>query len=413
MSLIMVLLMCLTLLNICLLLLMKNHKFSFWRGLIVFATILIYFIIIVALITWETPLISGRLAESIIITGLVLWAYLLYEEIVYKKQAITKSSIKESVDNLPMGLSFSTDAGIVLLSNKVIENLSYRITGKDLQDAESFWQTITGDDLGKNIHRLVSGDNPTIRFEDGHTWTFSRKLVMVNGKSIRQITAVDTTELDTLQQRLKEDNESLAQMGNQLRLYVRDVTELKAGEERLAAKMRIHDELGYALLASKHLLGQNLKGDALEGQAQELMALWKRNIALLRGGDELEKPSAFGQLEEAGRVLGVKVNLIGQLSGLCHIDTLILSMAGEFLNNAVRHGGADELSIEIAEYDNDYLVVFSNNGSLPKEPVSEGGGLSGIRRKLGDYGGELEIDYKSKFNATARIPKERGGRIDS
>jgi len=67
---------------------------------------------------------------------------LLYKEKKSLKESITRASIKESIDNLPMGLCFSTKNGIVLLSNRSMNQLCHKITGSELQDGEFFWEKV-------------------------------------------------------------------------------------------------------------------------------------------------------------------------------------------------------------------------------------------------------------------------------
>ncbi len=270
---------------------------------------------------------------------------LLYKERQYSKGSITRASIKESVDNLPAGLCFSTDTGMVLLANKAMERLCHRLTSSDLQDAEAFWHTLTAGELGGGAQRLPSDDSPVLRLAGAQAWTFSRRVITVEGRAVTQITAVDITDLDALHLRLQQDNAALLELGRQLRRYIQDVTEVKAREERLATKMRIHDEIGYALLATRHMLERHKRGAT--SKIAELLALWKRNIAALHGVAKAEKPAALTSLHDVARALGVGLRL-------------------------------------------------------------EGGGLSDLRRKVEGMGGTMRISHSPHFALTITVPKEGG-----
>ena len=46
---------------------------------------------------------------------------------------ISRSSIKESFDNLPTGICFADSNGLIVLCNKRMHQLCYELMGKDLQ----------------------------------------------------------------------------------------------------------------------------------------------------------------------------------------------------------------------------------------------------------------------------------------
>ena len=51
-------------------------------------------------------------------------------------------------------------------------------------------------------------------------------------------------------------------------------------------------------------------------------------------------------------------------------------------------------------------MVITDNGQTTEKDVKEGGGLSGIRKRVEQYGGTLRISAESKFSIIVKIPKE-------
>jgi signal transduction histidine kinase len=414
-------LLCLLLLNLCLLAAIMERLRWYQHGLAALLPLLLCGLALVMLTTWLKESLQGGQPHpatwffaalpagvylAFLLPGSAGALYLLRRETQYRKGTITQASVKESVDNLPAGLCFATDAGLILLANKVMEELCHRITDRDLQDAESFWQTLTRDALVGEIRRVLSGERPILRFADGQAWTFARRAVVVEGKTVIQITAVDTTDLDDLNLRLQQDNAALAEMGRQLRRYIHDVTEVKAREERLATKMRIHDEVGFALLATRRLLDCHRAGRPTD--TGELLDLWRRNIAVLRGAAETKKPTALDSLTAAAAAIGVRLRLEGNLPADAGACDLILYVAGECLNNAARHARATALYLEISNTGQGCTVVFSNDGRAPSGPVAEGGGLSDLRRRIDQAGGIMQVSHTPRFSLCMTLPIERG-----
>ena len=132
------------------------------------------------------------------------------------RTGITAFSIKESIDNLPSGLAFARESGFVLLANRQMEQLSYVITGLDLQNAEEFWKILLSGDLQAGCSRIRTGEVPAIRLPDGSICSFSRQMIQAEGRPVIQLTAVDTTQQFALAGELEKKNEELSQVHQKL-----------------------------------------------------------------------------------------------------------------------------------------------------------------------------------------------------
>lgn len=389
-------------------------------GLIAFFHIPLYYIALVALSTYlyEIELGVAFHPASYYFATLPLWIYqifliinscvaliLFYKMRVYEQNTITRASIKETVDNLSAGLSLSLENSFVILSNWQIDRLCHILTGQDLQNGEVFWNTLTEGVLKEGNQRWVQTANPIITLTDGRTWSFNRRTIKVEDESVIEITAIDTTDLNSLRLRLEKDNEILEEMGSRLRQYSKNIMEIKAKEERLATKIHIHDELGYALLATRQFF-RNKKYDTETGaKTGEILNLWKKIIAILQGTVEREKTAAFDSLIFAAEAIGIEIVLKGTLPGDIRGTNLILLVAGECLINSVRHANATELYLEIIETEQGYTATFSNDGIIPTSEIIEGGGLSGLRNQIEAVGGAMEISHTPQFILRIIIPK--------
>ena len=74
----------------------------------------------------------------------IVFMYLVVQHWNFSRNTISRSSIKEGIDQISSGLCFYTDNGRVLLMNSRMNELSFLLTGQDLQNAKLCWDTISG-----------------------------------------------------------------------------------------------------------------------------------------------------------------------------------------------------------------------------------------------------------------------------
>lgn len=339
-----------------------------------------------------------------------------WKELEYQKHTITRSSVRESADTLPMGLCFAKGNGQTYLVNEKMEQLSYELCGESLQNAEKFWQMIAEGRTEKDVQRSQILDVPAVVLKDGTAWVFDRRIFQKNDREIVQLTATDTTELYHLACRLRQENITLCDMNERLEEYRKRVEELTRIQERLAMKMRIHDSIGQNLLITRHLLlqqpGEKDKIQA-EDQMETVLKKWHLTIAMLRREAEpAPLESAIKCLEDAAKSAGVHLVVNGSLPEQEDIEELVVLAGAEVLTNAVRHAGAREIQITVTETWSEYNVVYTNDGKKPEKPVEEGGGLSGLRKQIEATGGRMDICTEPEFRLKIAIPKERQAQYD-
>ncbi len=276
-----------------------------WKiSTIAFFQILLYYVTLVVLSTYLYEIELGRKVNYIsyyfsklslgiymlfLIVGSCFAFALLHRIRIYKQNMITKVAIKESIDNLPTGLCLSLKNSLVLLSNWQMDRLCHILTGQALQNGEVFWNTLTRGVLKEGNQRWTRMNNPTITLLDGRTWSFSRRIIKVEGQSIIEITAIDTTDLNVLRFQLEENNKNLLEVGYKLRQYSTNIAEIKAKEERISTKTHIHDELGYALLATRQYFRKQETEKGMKFKAEKILDIWKKNTTLLRGTMDQKK----------------------------------------------------------------------------------------------------------------------------
>ena len=333
------------------------------------------------------------------VVNIIYLVCILLDEYKIRKNTISPLSVKESFDNLPTGLCFAKSNGMVQLVNYQMNELSYIILGDDLQNANIFWEKVCNGKLNNNISRFVTGDKPELRLPDGSVWTFSKEDLGVT----TQIIATNMTNYYRLTNTLKNKNEELELMSHRLRKYGENVDEYTRSKERLETKVRIHNEIGQALLTTRRTLNSD------ESDFKAVLDLWNRNISALRMESEPQNNVDYlGELIKAAKSAHVEVIIDGQFPEDNDIKQMIVAAATEALTNAIRHADAEKLFIEIDSTKKYYIACISNDGKIPDAPITEGGGLGSLRRRIEKNGGIMSVSWEPEFRLIIKIPKKSG-----
>ncbi|MBE6985117.1 MAG: hypothetical protein E7434_05855 [Ruminococcaceae bacterium] len=300
------------------------------------------------------------------------------------------------MDQITSGLCFYVEGGRLILSNSRMNELCHAIVGRDLQNAELFWQILSGGEVSPLVERLSYGRHPNFRLENGRVWTFSREKL----DGFIQLTAADTTLQQALTDELRDKNLDLAAMNLRLRKYGENVDELARSKERLETKVRIHGELGQSLLAARRYL--------VDPKAQEPpLDIWRQNIAMLRKEMEAKKAEdPLPILKKAAASAGVELVIRGELPDDHEYRQFFLIAASEALINAVFHGDAKTLYIDLRDTDTHRSMQFTNDGAKPTQPITEGGGLSSLRHKAENNGFAMTVESTPQFVLTIADRRE-------
>ena len=301
---------------------------------------------------------------------------------------ISQVSIKTGCDHLPCALCFALANGRPCLKNLKMDALSHHITGEALLNANLFWEALA--------------EQPVVTLENGQTWSFERTAMEIDGQTVFQIIGTDVTESVRLNRELEADNRQLDAMNQRLREYSLNVQAVAREKETLRAKVRIHDELGHALLQTRQFLSDGRE------DADDIRASWRQNIRFLLGEhvDEAQADS-FRQLLSAAQAVGVTIDRHGVFPAEGTENAHLAETAiHESLTNLVRHANGRHLEILGTKESDGWHICFQNDGAAPAGPIVEGGGLSSLRDQVEAAGGTMRIDCAPRFLLTLILPEE-------
>lgn len=102
--------------------------------------------------------------------------------------------------------------------------------------------------------------------------------------------------------------------------------------------------------------------------------------------------------------IGVSLSVAGDLPRGGELTALAVDVITEGSTNAVRHGFATRVDVELSNEQGVFRVVVRDNGIPPRGPIREGGGLGGMRLRINELGGALKIVTEPRFVLCAEIP---------
>ncbi len=314
-----------------------------------------------------------------------------------KKNKLSPDCIKESFDNLPSGICFFDSNGFLKLCNKTMHRLSYDLSGHDVQYLGEFEETLKNP--GSKCTRPIDGKYYFMA--DGTVWLFVRNTIIgAQGAKYTEYIASEVSELYKRLDELSMDNRKMLEVSGEIKKMSANVLAVAREEETLSMKMRVHDEMGRSLTAARKLLQQRVM---LE-KDNPVIESWKRTTEILkRGNDEPEKKDMLDELREACKGM-LNIHLKGTLPEKEAVAYLIVVAIRECITNAIRYANATELYVNVEKVDGKAIAKISNNGDPPKGWISEGGGLSSLRRKLERAGGLMEVRSQPTFELTVILP---------
>ena len=313
---------------------------------------------------------------------------------------LRENAIQESLDNLPSGIVFFDGNGMPKLMNRRMHQICMNLTGRDIQNITELEEA-----LSKPLKEQVFFDDDlkVYGFSDGSVWKFSEKeIITTGGDRFSQVLASEVSELYQSKVLLKRENQKLQEMSAAMKELSKNVVTLTREEETLSMKMRVHDNLGYSVLAAQRMLMRESEEDR-----DIFLSQWKQTLDLLNKDNEsVEDEQLHRQVQDRAKFLGVKIIYTGEKIWESHIFRLLDIILLEALSNCVRHAGASELYVKFGSAEHEWGVVITDNGQKPEKNIKEGGGLSGIRKKVEQCGGTLRICSDPIFSITVKIPKE-------
>ncbi|HWT16247.1 MAG TPA: histidine kinase, partial [Patescibacteria group bacterium] len=172
-------------------------------------------------------------------------------------------------------------------------------------------------------------------------------------------------------------------------------------QERLRLSRELHDVAGHKLTALKlnlRALQQQSTGALAEDiasctqLADELLGDLRGVVRQMRSDDGIDLARALASLAAPFRKPAVRIDIDPAL----RVDSLetaqtIVRVVQEGITNAVRHADADRVVVSLRR-DGGVLRLDIGDDGRARAPIREGHGLTGMRERVAEHGGKLEIE---------------------
>lgn len=322
-----------------------------------------------------------------------------------RRGRITPDSVKEALDALPDGVCFSRPDGSPLLVNAQMDELAHDLFGTHITNERRLWERVNAADcLMDATSECVPGSpDVLLRLPDACGWVFRRSDIETGSVAAVETIATDVSEELALASELERRNRRLAEVRQRLRAYSADLVRLTREEEVLAAKVRVHDEVGRALVALRAYERQ----DEAHRDREALLTAWQRTMRLMQVAlEEDDTTDRWLLLNEAAQAVDVRLVVTGEMPPQGSALDLLVVIVHECLNNAVRHAGAHEVAVSLREEAGELLVRVTNDGTPPTGPVDETGGLANLRAAIERAHGTMLVEWSPQYAVTVRLELE-------
>src|SRR5690606_13395557 len=182
-------------------------------------------------------------------------------------------------------------------------------------------------------------------------------------------------------------------------------------KERQLIAQDLHDNLG-SMLASLRLNFENLRSQT----AQENNPLFEKADGLINDAYQnvrrLAHAKNSGVIADRGLIPALKilaektsvpkkfeidVQSFGMNSRLdLSLEITVFRAIQELVTNCIKHASASKVLISLTQHQNEITIMVEDNGKGFPKNITEGMGLSNIRKKIKSYGGTFDIDSSSR-----------------
>lgn len=350
----------------------------------------------------DSPRLDLHLPVALLI-GILISAFAyscisLCREMRRNRREINEWSVKEAIDDLPVGLLFADASGHIILINRKMDELSHLLINRLPRSLSDMTDALLSIPPESQVETMTDVAD-CYRFKDGRIYRFCRSEPDGEGLSgFVQLAAYDETELYEGNIRLRENNEELKKVNLRLRkMYARMEDEVRQ-KESLTLKVWLHDTLGSSLLTI-----QDVKNSSSMETKQKLNAL-NEAVGMLSASRSTAK-GTFEEAQQKAEQLGVKVTLDGYIPPDTTAEQLITAAVRECVTNCIRHAKGSKVNVKLTEQVGILRVQITNNGEVPKEPITEGSGLLSLRRSVEASGGDMKISHRPAFALTLYLPR--------
>lgn len=339
------------------------------------------------------PIIPLLIITAIIFVGS---AYALLQDCMLERKTITENSIKEALDEMPMGLVCFRHNGQSMLCNRLMFEISILMFGKVFLTYDDFQRMLT------QRSDLKERDD-VYRLSNASAWRFSEEeLVTADGEHFTAIYFSEVTELIDREKKLEVQNKELRKLSVEIRKLRENVYQLAKEEEMLAIKTKWHDVMGEGLTAIR----RTLLSPYPQQDINIILKRWIKTVAAIRRDNEDpdQGRDATGDLFRDASALNIELILSGEMPETMETKQVFFLAIRNCLLNAAQHAKATKLYADTKKPKHNEILYIHNNGIAPKSEIVPRGGLINVINYAERIGGKVEIRSLPRFELIITMP---------
>lgn len=239
----------------------------------------------------------------------------------------------------------------------------------------------------------------------------------------------ENERISSLNNQLNLANEQLQVMNVQLKQYALESEQMAETRERNRLAREIHDTLGHALTGiaagiDACLAIIDVSPETTKNQLNRISEVARQGLKDVRRSVNKLRPDALEHLRLEGALsqmiddmtattktkiyLNMNVKLLKFSSDE---EDIIYRVIQESITNAIRHGHAEKIEIEISR-ENQWLTILIQDDGDGCEEIKPGFGLKHMKERLSLLNGTVAYDGSCGFTIAVRIPIRWGEEYD-
>lgn len=230
-------------------------------------------------------------------------------------------------------------------------------------------------------------------------------------------------QLEHVYDELRHKHYELQETRAQLLSFSKQLEDAAQAEERIRISRQLHDDIGHRLIRTKMMSEaalltlplNNEQGTEMVKQIRDQLSAsmddMRNTLHKLRPDFHASDAYALDRLlEEVGRDTGIQTHyeIIGQPHTLYPSTQIVLyKNAKEAVTNAIKHGKATSICLQLAFGYQEIRMSISNDGSMHSlldTSVTTGLGHEGMRQRTQFIGGTIEVQSTAPYTVITRIP---------
>lgn len=316
----------------------------------------------------------------------------------WHNEHISGMSVKEAFDKLPSGLMFYGPGGIPIMVNNEMQELARNILNGPVTDARIFWNRLVEsapDNIGADENNLI------VKVTDGRVFSVKRNVLNIQGNEVFELTAVDISREYELTEELEVRRDKARVLNTRLKALMGTIEYVTMNRELLQLKTALHDNIGQSILIAKRYLYAPASVDK-----KRMLDFWSDNIKHLTNDEPEEWELPYYVISREADRLGIKLDITGELPDDPELIPIVDAAISVHIGNTLKHADGTKASITTRKTENHYIISFTNDGKRPEGKITEGGGLTNLRREVESVGGRMEVLSTPGYMLRIILPSE-------